>query len=511
MIKKVLLISILIILYFRNIESMDRMSSVPSVNEGFNLTQPLCNWKKLSPLTSKEMRIYNKTWDYRATLYRNKINLADLFYDTCCDLSFKIVKAENNVVYGKSTTNPNIIFLENVLATNSFLRKDSEKYAVTNFLNNVGTPREFTFEIREQIKKQIRTLSEDPVGCKLLRITTAKIVAGKLPKLIFIPLRKNSEAVVDEGMSIHFGEYGWQMESDKFTSRIQSMYTEQQKISEVKNRPFDFQKYSKMNLPNYRYILFSPENFFKRPMVDAIKSIDRKLKLFQVQLPSDATLFRVIVHSLFPYKSGSCANIKARLNLGKKKFSQKLNQKFNNVLTIMTEADCFTESLTPHIFQQIRKLGGIKSYAKFFVETMSQSARLKNIENLVASYYGDDDEFRIQYGLTANGFDALNESSYLSHRYHWIRASNVIRQKNFMEMCKAFVQEQGDFDLYFYYLFPNSGIKFPEFGVNQYQCADDPSAVSEENTNLPRRTKKTNKVRFLQQESNQKSPYFCKI
>ncbi|MBO7642435.1 MAG: hypothetical protein J6S86_04730 [Alphaproteobacteria bacterium] len=511
MTKKVLLISILIILYFKNIESMNGIPSASFVSENFNLTQSLNNWKKLHPLTNKEMRIYNKTWNYKETLYRNKTNLADLFYDVCCDLSFRVVKMENNIVYGKSATNPNIIFLDDLAVTHSFLRKNLEKYAVTNFLNSVGDPREFTFEIREQIKKQIRTLTEDSVGCKLLRITTAKIVTGKLPKLIFIPVQKDSESVIDDGMSINFGKYGWQIESDKFMSRVQLALTAQQKIFEVKNRSLDFQKYSKMKLPNYRYVLFSPENFFNRPVVDAIRNVGQKFEFFHVQLPPDATFFRIIVRSLFPHKSNSRAIIKARLNLGKKKFSQKLSQKFNDILTLMTEADCITEKTNPQIFQQIRKLGGIKNYAKLFVKTMSQTAKLERIENLVASYYGNDEDFRIQHGLTAGGFDALSESSYLSHRYHWIRTSNLIRQKNFASMYKTFIQELGDFDLYSYYLSQNSEIKFPKFGVNQYKCADDPNLTSEGNADQPQRTKKTHRVRFLQQESNRKSPNFCKI
>ena len=511
MIKKILLISVLIILHFKSIEAMNMIPCAALVGEGFNLSQPLNNWKKLSPLTNKEMRIYNKTWNYGATLYRNKTNLADIFCDVCCDLSFRMVKKDDGIVYGKSATNPNMIFIKDLAVANLFFRQNSEKYAVTNFLNNVGYPREFTFEMREQIRKQIRTLTEDPVGCKLLRITTAKVATGNLPKLIFVPMQKDSETVADDGMNIHFGKYGWQIESDKFMSRIRFARSPRQKIFEMKNRVFDFQKYSEMKLPNYRYVLFSPENFFDRPTVNAVRTIGLKFEFFHTQLPEDATFFRTVVRSLFPHRSDSQTNIKARLNLKKKKFSEKLIRKFNKALALMTEADCLTEKLTPQVFQQIRKLGGIKSYSELFVEKMSQSARLENIENLVASYYGNDDEFRTQYGLTANGFDALNESSYLSHRYHWIRAVNVIRRKSFADIYQDFVQEQGDFDLYSYYLSPNSTIKFPQFGVNQYQCADDPDIISEENEGQYQKTKKTNKVRFLPQEPNGRSHNFCKI
>ena len=524
MFKKVLLISMLIMLYFRNIEAMREVSNEPSVGENSIWTQPINSWKKLAPLTSREMRIYNKTWDYRATLARNKENLTNTFLDICCDFSFKIVRKENEIVYGWSASNPNIIFLKDLATVNSFIRKNSERYAVTNFLNNTREPREFVFEIRELIQNQIRSLAEDSVGCKLLRIATAKIAVGKLPKLIFIPLKNDSvtggedgfktTTVGADGMDVRSGIYGWQIEYDCFISRIQHATTMDRKISAMKNNLFDFQKYSAMKLPIYRYILFSPENLLECPIVSAIKWIGSKLKFFDTQLPPDATLFRTIVRSLNSnnsdrlQKSESRMNIKARLNLGKKKFSQKLSQKFDNVLRILTEADCMTEKLTPQIFKQMRKLGGIKNYASHFVETMSQSVRSEKIENLVSSYFGNDEEYRNQYGLTADGFDPLNESSYLSHRYHWIRVSNAVQPENFSDMYKTFIQEQGDFDLYAYYLSPNSAIKYPEFGFSQYQCADDPK-LTEEKTENRYRSMKKNRVRFLSPQPNERSGGFC--
>ena len=196
-------------------------------------------------------------------------------------------------------------------------------------------------------------------------------------------------------------------------------------------------------------------------------------------------------------------------------------------MKIMTEADCMTEKLTPQIFSQIRKLGGIKSYASHVVETMSKSVRSEKIEDLVSSFYGSDEEYRAQYGLTATGFDSLNESSYLSHRYHLIRASNVTQSEDFEDMYKTFVREQGDFDLYAYYLLPNSSIKYPKFGVNQYQCADETNSetkrkenqyccADEENlttgTNRRRCVKKNNRrVRFLSPQANEKREGVCKI
>ena len=510
-------------LYFKNIEAMRGVSNEPSVGENSIWTQPIKSWKKLPPLTSREMRIYNKTWDYRATLARNKENLTNTFLDICCDFSFKIMRKEDEIVYGRSASNPNIIFLKDPSAANSFLRKNSERYAVTNFLNNTGEPREFIFEIRELIQNQIKTMAEDSVGCKLLRIATAKIAGGNLPKLIFVPLKKDSATggedgfktnICEDGIDVRSGIYGWQIESDRFISRIEHAVTVERKISLMKNNIFDFQKYSAMRLPSYRYILFYPENLFERPTVSAIKWIGSKLKFFHAQLPPDAALFRSIVCSLFSNtsdrspRSETRKNIKARLNLGKKKFSQKLNQKFNNVLKILAETDCVTEKLTPQIFNQMRELGGIKSYASRFVETMSQSVRLEKIENLVSSYFGNDEEYRAQYGLTADGFDPLNESSYLSHRYHWIRASNVIRSENFGDMYKIFIQEQGDFDLYAYYLSPYSSIKYPEFGFSQYQCSDDSKSVEGASNNRYRSTKK-NRVRFLSPQPNARSDDFC--
>lgn len=508
MIKKLLLITILIVLYFRNIVAMNEVPAAFLSNLSDHLTQPIDRWNKLSPLTNEEMRIYKKTWNYKSTLTMNKSNLADIFCDVCCDFSFSILSDGNGVVRGRSLSNPHIIFIRNTAAVNSFIKKDLKKYAITNFLDNVGHPRQFTFEMKEQIRKQIRTIAEDSVGCKLLRIATSKIAVGNFPKLIFIPLEQDSKTAIDDGMEIHSGIYGWQIESDRFMSKIKIANTMKEKVSELKNQLFDFQKYSQMKLPKYNYVLFSSEKFFDRPLVTAIRSIGTKFEFFDVKLPMDATLYRIIVRSLYSRKSSGQENIKARLNLKKKKFSQKLNYKFNNMLTLLTEADCFLK-LSPQVFREVKKLGGIKNYASYFVQSMSESIRLDNIEKFISSYYVNDMEYRAQYGLTAYGFDSLNESSYLSHRYHWIRVSNSIcmkNSKNFENVYEYFIQEQGDFDLYSYFLSPNSSIKYPIFGIGQYQCVDSLNIVEERSKNHTEQEKKH--VKFLHQQYNEKNECF---
>lgn len=88
------------------------------------------------------------------------------------------------------------------------------------------------------------------------------------------------------------------------------------------------------------------------------------------------------------------------------------------------------------------------------------------------------------YGLTKKGFDLINESSYLAHRYNFIRPAYLCSRKGMQlngkrlnrkvsfKFLKSFLKTNGDFDLYKYYLSSQSSIKYPEFGVGKYRCSD---------------------------------------
>jgi len=87
--------------------------------------------------------------------------------------------------------------------------------------------------------------------------------------------------------------------------------------------------------------------------------------------------------------------------------------------------------------------------------------------------YSNDEEYHTMYGLTSRGLDLLNESSYLAHRYGFIRMSHVQGESSHIDHRRTWwYVKNGDEDLYRYYLSPKSPIKFPKFGVGAYECSD---------------------------------------
>ena len=87
--------------------------------------------------------------------------------------------------------------------------------------------------------------------------------------------------------------------------------------------------------------------------------------------------------------------------------------------------------------------------------------------------YSNDEEYHTMYGLTSQGLDLLNESSYLAHRYGFIRMSHVQGESSHIDHRRTWwYVKNGDEDLYRYYLSPKSPIKFPKFGVGAYECSD---------------------------------------
>lgn len=438
-----------------------------------NLSEPIEKWRYINSLTENEARIYKKTWNTKSSLKSNITNLVDMFFDGCCDFSFKLGKKYREVVLGQSVSNDNIMFVNNQQVVHNLIKENQNKYYSTNFLVSVGEPREFTNQMKEEIRNYIKFIAKDSVGCKLLRIATAKTIAGHLSKLIFIPLVDySSQQLYTEspyqsrykslfGINFQRGIYGWQLA--KQTSN---------------ETPQTFNRYSKVNFPSYRYMLFVPEILAKNPTVMAVKNTSNRFEFFYMPLPADVRLFNRITKSLHSEKPKTLSNIRARLAIKKKKFSQKLNEKFISILRIYTEANCFSEKLSPQIFQQISKLGGIKNYSNLVVNNMSQELKLSHLETLISSFYKNDEDYRSQYGITENGFDPLNESSYTSHRYHWIRTSNPITLNNYKDLFELFVKENGDFNMYSYYLSQKSSIKYPKFGINQYKCSDLPDISS---------------------------------
>ena len=121
--------------------------------------------------------------------------------------------------------------------------------------------------------------------------------------------------------------------------------------------------------------------------------------------------------------------------------------------------------------------GNRSSHSSSIVSQRSKSKSLQIGIHSINNAYSNDEEYHTMYGLTSQGLDLLNESSYLAHRYGFIRTSHVhIPDSSRIDYRRTWRYiKNGDEDLYRYYLSPKSPIKFPKFGVGAYECSDSPS------------------------------------
>ncbi len=111
------------------------------------------------------------------------------------------------------------------------------------------------------------------------------------------------------------------------------------------------------------------------------------------------------------------------------------------------------------------------------------------VDSLVGDMFkkliANDEEYMTMFGVGVSGLNLLNEAAYLVNRYGFIRAShfspgvlrlpysgNLLSAEQARELLGKFIVQYGDQDLYRFYLYPASSVKYPRFGIGQYQYSD---------------------------------------
>ena len=125
-------------------------------------------------------------------------------------------------------------------------------------------------------------------------------------------------------------------------------------------------------------------------------------------------------------------------------------------------------------------------------KTSNVSIILKNFKitagslgNIWETFIDSDATYQIMFGLSFAGLNLLNESAYLGNKYGFMRVSssnplkdslsiadNELSREELKEFFEEFIKQYGDMDLYNFYLYPPESVKYPRFGVSQYQCSD---------------------------------------
>jgi hypothetical protein len=104
---------------------------------------------------------------------------------------------------------------------------------------------------------------------------------------------------------------------------------------------------------------------------------------------------------------------------------------------------------------------------------------------VIKAIYSNDEEYRNMFGLSAAGLYPLNEALYMASKYGYIRAAHIsllseltltssimettLNIEETRSFTYSFLDKYGDYEVWSYYLHPNSGVKLPKFGVGQYQ------------------------------------------
>ncbi|MBO7537642.1 MAG: hypothetical protein J6T29_04865 [Alphaproteobacteria bacterium] len=83
--------------------------------------------------------------------------------------------------------------------------------------------------------------------------------------------------------------------------------------------------------------------------------------------------------------------------------------------------------------------------------------------------YGNDEEFCTMFGLTEKGWDPISESSYLAHRYGYMRIAHAVDMVFVSQMRDSGLFDE---DLYNFYLSDEFKKRCPKFGIGDYKCKD---------------------------------------
>lgn len=409
-----------------------------SSEKRFDVSQSLSKWPILNPLESlKEKEIYDLAWNQNKSLKENRENLFNLFLKTCCDFSFNAEETEvPGVFIGEGESGTPIVFVGSDVETLSDLylndiwlqnsKKKGKKLKVnltTTVLHDMR-PLNFMEEQKDQLKQYIKKLTEDSVGCELLRVAVAKYGAkkDKLEKIKFLPVQSKH---VDFAYVI--GANMWQYIG--LSQHIDlSMYRKHWKKRE--------------------FILFSPDWFnteHKGPLMRLHKDKTSKIKKFVVDweiIPKEVNLLHEIIHAIHPD-------------------IEKNYRKTTNIL-------------------------GRSNYDCFFVRSKTQDWIKIEVASLNVSMFRDDEILRTMHGVTSKGIDPISESAFLSHRDDCIRPAFIgdqtrlicggqeWNQKQLQKFSQVFFESpNADRDLYRYHLLKKSTKKYPEFGQGNYLYTDD--------------------------------------
>ncbi len=405
-------------------------------NESFEISRPLSEWPKISQSSRQEEICYELTWDKNRSLEENRCELINRFLSICCDFSFRVKESTSNGIYsGEFDTGESIVFVNKEMHTFVDLESDRvtffsendkqeglEVHPITSMMENIK-PINFEEWMVGEFERYVQRFAEDPVGCEILRRSIAKYEASQidLPKIRFIPTD-------DQKMTLAYtaGSYVW-----KYVKR--------------RGRP-SFGMYAEYCREN-RFIVFSPE-WFNADQEGLILKLKRKKtdlgsERFAVDMgimPREASLMYQIIYAIHAIKNDD-----------------------HNKTQVIENRDA-------------------KNYFCGSFEGVGPFSIARKRINV--SIFRNDKIYRVMYGLTKHGFDLINESSYLAHKYNFIRPAytgsqtrmhvngKVLDKKESAKFLKTFLRTNGDFDLYKYFLSSKSPIKYPEFGVGQYRCSD---------------------------------------
>ncbi len=426
----------IIISVFGSVETMVVSRTIPEQNDEKSFRKPLAEWQKVHPFSSQdEMDYYKKlTWNPQLTLEKNQKKLVKKFVDECCDFSFKIKSTglreiylgeldsgESLVFFGTSTTVYSDQDYEKIIIYNNDHREDGGLILSSNTASFFDyRPIKSGETFKAEFLKYFFKLAEDSIGCKLFRIFLAKSVVNKFSKIAFIPVESIREDTL--------GEIGC------FSGQDICYY-----LADYGNAGAI--RYLQQDL-RHRFILFSPKFFSKNITLSVIKYVSNDILFEQSRLLQESALLHELIHSLH----------------------SKVDQKLSMVKNIKKRS---------------------RPYHFGYISDQRQRLFHLRCDQMNINLFHNDEEYHTMYGLASEGLDLLNESSYLAHRYGFIRLAHEDTQRSeviidemklskgqSIDFIQNFFRSYGDYDLFHYYLSPDSPIKFPKFGVGQYRCAD---------------------------------------
>ena len=405
-------------------------------NKTFEINQPLSEWPKVSALSKEEELCYKLTWDENKRLEENQRELIENFISSCCDFSFRIKEKRLTGIYsGKFDDGENLVFIDKETRTSInhgsggimfFNEKDGnnglEVHPRTGLLRNIK-PLDFEEWMKCEFERYIQRIVEDPVGCEILRVSIAKYEAGQRG-LPRIKFIPQDDPKIN--LAYTPGSYVW-----KQARRIGRS---------------EFNGYSECCREN-RFIMFSPE-WFNTDQTGLImklhktKSGAKDFILKKGIIPKEASLIYQIIYAM---------HVEGTDTDGTQVIEKRDDQNY---------------------FE-----GNVDGVGPF-------SILRKRLSILI---FKNDKILRTMYGLTKQGLDPfVNESSYTSSRYNYIRPAYAmpksgiivngkrLDKKESTKISKKFLKTNRDlYGLFLFKLFEKLfPLDCPKFGRGNYRCSD---------------------------------------